>query len=156
MKTKNVNNESVNNESVNKSARVITQNSNEAQKILTANDIIAKFASDNAGLLKTNLGTRKASIYKENLFVGKTDKEKKYLRKVFRNMLLSLSETLVNEKNSDKLKKLIDNFNDFYMTCYVLNDYSISSVCQENLSENKKNILQKALHIVNVASKESN
>lgn len=132
--------------------RVLIQNSNEAKKILTAADVISKFATANSGLLKSNLGVRKSSIYRENLFSGANDKEKKSLRKKFRNMLLSLSETIVSEKNSDKLNKLVNNFNDFYCSCYILNDYSLSSVCQENLATEKKNILQKALQICKAAT----
>ena len=52
-------------------------------------NIISTFANNTKGLLQTSLGTKKASIYKMDIFDGCTDKEKKSLRKKLRNMLFS-------------------------------------------------------------------
>lgn len=126
-------------------------NKNENANVLvnnnSAKDIIQKFAESTKGLLSTNLGTKKSSIYKENLFENCTDKEKKSLRKKFRNMLFSNAKALLNESNKENKDKLIKAFNDFYASAYKTNDYSLQSVCNENLSSEKKDILLKALEI---------
>ena len=106
-----------------------------------ADEILNKVRNNTKGLLNTNLGTKKLSVYKENCFVGCSDKEKKSLRKKFRNVLLSISKSLIEEKNKDNKKKLINAFNEFYRDTYLVNDYSLQSVCNENLSNEKKKIL---------------
>lgn len=120
---------------------------------LSAKEIFAKFSENTQGVLKSNRGTKKANIYKESLFTGTTDKEKKSLRRKFRNMLFSLCETITQEKSKDNLQKLVVAFNEFYSSAFVNNDYSLSSVCQENLNENKKVIIKKALEICKDSSK---
>ena len=124
----------------NESANVVTNNN-------SAKDIITKFAESTKGLLSTNLGTKKSSIYKEDLFENCTDKEKKSLRKKFRNMLYSNAKALINESNKENKEKLIKSFNDFYLSAYKTNDYSLQSVCNENLSKEKKDVLLKALDL---------
>lgn len=127
---------------------VVTNNAKTA-KVETANvkNIIAEFSDNTKGLLQTALGTKKASIYKNEIFDNCTDKEKKSLRKKLRNMLFSCATSLVNEKNAEKKNALIKAFNEFYKDCYANNDYSLQSVCNENLKAEKKEILQNALDI---------
>ena len=116
-------------------------------KKISAKDILSNLQNETAGLLKTNLGTKKATIYKENIFENYSDKEKKSLRKKLRNTLFSLCSSLINEKEETKKKKLISSFNEFYKQVYIINDYSLQSVCNENLKSEKKEILQNALDI---------
>lgn len=113
----------------------------------TAKDILLFLQNETSGLLKTNLGTKKASIYKEEIFSECSDKEKKSLRKKLRNTLYSLCSSLIDEKEETKKKKLISSFNEFYKQVYIINDYSLQSVCNENLKSEKKEILQNALNI---------
>lgn len=129
-------------------ANVVANNAKTA-KVETANvkNIIAEFSDNTKGLLQTALGTKKASIYKNEIFDDCTDKEKKSLRKKLRNMLFSCATSLVNEKNAEKKNALIKAFNEFYKDCYANNDYSLQSVCNENLKAEKKEILQNALDI---------
>ena len=127
-----------------------TKNNESANKVnnkVSAKDIINKFATNTKGLLQTSLGTKKASIYKIEIFDNCSDKERKSLRKKLRNMLFSCASSLVSEKDKEKQKSLIKAFNDFYKSCYVINDYSLSSVCNENLKQEKKEILENALNI---------
>lgn len=112
-----------------------------------AKDIISKFANNTKGLLQTSLGTKKSSIYKEEIFSKCTDKEKKSLRKKLRNMLFSCATSLVSETKEEKRNQLINAFNDFYAECYKVNDYTLQSVCNENLKAEKKEILEKALNL---------
>ena len=91
----------------------------------------------------TCLGSKKSSLYKEELFNGLSDREKKTTRKKVRNMLFSIAKSLVANA-TDKVK---DEFNSFYKDFYLVNDYTLSSVCSENMSTEKKDILSKALSI---------
>lgn len=112
----------------------------------TANEILAMTAKATAGLIKSNLGTKKSSLFKENV-LPPNEKQKKSMRKKLRNVLFSICSTLVVEQNKEKQSKLISAFNDFYFATYANNDYTLASVCNENLSSEKKDIIKKALEI---------
>ncbi len=127
---------------VKKEQQVINSN-----QITDAKGILKNTLQNVQGLLPTNLGTKKATIYKENIFVNCTEKEKKSLRKKFRNTLYSLSSAIINEQKKENKNKLVNSFNEFYKQVYITNDYSLQSVCNENLKTEKKDILQKALEI---------
>ena len=140
------------NESVNKvnNANKITkkvETATKTNKTKNIESIITKFNENTKGLLSTNLGNKKSSLYKENLFTDLSDKEKKSLRKKLRNMLYSAAKSLVNETNKDNKQKLINAFNELYNEIYKVNDYTLQSVCNENLSKEKKDILLKSLEI---------
>lgn len=113
---------------------------------LTANEIIFKFEKDTKGLLKTSLGTRKTNLYKDNVLPTE-EKAKKSTRKKLRNILFSISSSILQEDNNEKKEKLINSFNDFYTSVYRVNDYTLQSVCNENLNKEKKDIILKALEI---------
>lgn len=130
------------NNKVNESAKVVANN----QKV-SAKDILVNLQKETSGLLKTSLGTKRESIYQTSIFENCSDKEKKSLRKKLRNTLFSLCSSLIDEKDETKKNKLIKSFNDFYKQVYVNNDYSLQSVCNENLKSEKKETLQKALDI---------
>lgn len=110
-------------------------------------DILANLNKSTEGL-KTSFGVKKSDIYKEEIFSELSDKEKKVARKKFRNTILSLSESLTQEKDKTRLEKLKKAFLDFYKQVYKVNDFSLSSVCSENMKETNKEILKKALQIV--------
>ena len=111
-----------------------------------ANEILAMTAKATAGLIKSNLGTKKSSLFKENV-LPTNEKQKKSMRKKLRNVLFSICSTLVVEQNKEKQGKLISAFNEFYFATYANNDYTLASVCNENLSSEKKDIIKKALEI---------
>lgn len=121
-------------------------NKNAKNANVSAKDILAKVNEQTKGLLKTNLGTHKSSVYKESLFAGMQEREKKSLRKKLRNTLLSIANSLISANDKDK-KQLINAFNDMYKSVYITNDYSITSICNENLQQTKKDILLQALNI---------
>lgn len=140
MKNNNVNNES---------AKVVENVENKkAEKKNALENIFKSFNENSKGLLTTNLGTKKFSIYKDELFENIEEKQKKSLRKKFRNMLFSVAKAIVTEKKEENKKSLIDTFNDFYTNVYKVHDYSLSSVCNENLQQEKKEVLLKALEII--------
>lgn len=114
---------------------------------ISAKDILAKFATDTSGLLQTNLSTKKSTVYKEELFSNCSEKEKKSLRKKLRNTIFAAAKGIVAESNKEKQQKLVNAFVDFYKATYKVNDFSLASVCNENLASEKKDVLQKALTI---------
>ena len=118
-----------------------------SNNVKSAKDILQNLQKETQGLLKTSLGTKRESIYQIAIFENCSDKEKKSLRKKLRNTLFSICSSLIDEKDETKKNKLIKSFNDFYRSVYVANDYSLQSVCNENLKAEKKEILQKALDI---------
>lgn len=124
------------------SAKQVVNNSK-----VSAKDILSNLQKETQGLLKTSLGTKRESIYQTSIFENCSDKEKKSLRKKLRNTLFSLCSSLIDEKDETKKNKLIKSFNDFYKLAYVTNDYTLQSVCNENLKSEKKETLQKALDI---------
>lgn len=130
------------NNKVNESAKQVVNN----QKV-SAKDILNTLQKETQGLLKTSLGMKRESIYKSEIFSESTEKEKKSLRKKLRNTLFSLCSSLIDEKDETKKNKLIKSFNDFYKQVYVTNNYTLQSVCNENLKSEKKEILQTALNI---------
>ena len=125
---------------------------NNAEKTTNVKNIISNFNDNTKGLLQTSLGTKKVSIYKVDIFENCTDKEKKSLRKKLRNMLFSCATSLVAEKDATKKNELVKAFNAFYKDCYANNDYSLQSVCNENLKAEKKEILEKALSLCKVVA----
>ena len=112
----------------------------------TANEILAMTAKATSGLIKSSLGTKKSSLFKENV-LPTDEKQKKSMRKKLRNVLFSICSTIVVEQNNEKKSKLISAFNEFYFATYANNDYTLASVCNENLSSEKKDIIKKALEI---------
>lgn len=122
------------------------KNNANAVKNAKANEILAMTAKATEGLIKSNLGTKKSSLFKEDVLPS-DEKQKKSMRKKLRNLLFSICSTLVIEQNKEKQTKLINAFNEFYFETYALNDYTLASVCNENLSSEKKDIIKKALEI---------
>ena len=104
-----------------------------------ASEILAKTAKATEGLIKSNLGTKKSSLFKSGVLPTE-EKQKKSMRKKLRNVLFSICSTIVVEQNKEKQNKLISAFNE-------VNDYTLASVCNENLSREKKAIIKKALAI---------
>lgn len=112
-------------------------------------ELLEKSKKQTQSLLVSNLGTKKESIYKEELFTGLSDKEKKSNRKRIRNYVHAIFESLLQaEKNNkkDNVKKLANEFSEFYKETYKINDYSFSSVASENTKD--KETINNALSII--------
>ena len=77
-----------------------------------ANEILAMTAKATEGLIKSNLGTKKSSLFKEDVLPS-DEKQKKSMRKKLRNLLFSICSTLIVEQNKEKQTKLINAFNVF-------------------------------------------
>lgn len=84
------------------------------------------------------------SVFKKELIDGMTEIQAKIFRRKIRKMIISFAETLVNAPTDAKAKQ---QFNELYKQVYAVNDYTLQSICSENMKEINKKILQKALKI---------
>ena len=84
------------------------------------------------------------SVFKKELIENLTDTQAKVFRRKIRKMMLSFAETLCNAPTDATAKK---QFNELYKQVYTVNDYTLQSVCSENMKEINKNLLRKALEI---------
>lgn len=112
-------------------------------------ELLEKSKKQTQSLLVSNLGTKKETLYKEELFSGLSDKEKKSARKRIRNYVHAIFESLLQaEKNNKKenVKKLANEFSEFYKETYKINDFSFSSVASENTKD--KDTINNALLII--------
>lgn len=125
-----------------KNANVEILKSNE-EKNYSFNEILKKVENQTEGLLKSNLGNRQKTLYKESIFENCTEKEQKSIRRKIRKVVLSFADNIQSKEN----KKLINAFNEFYKETFICNDYSLHSICNENLASEKKEKLQKLLDI---------
>ncbi len=106
------------------------KNNNEIKKV-NVNEILSKVTAN----LKTNLG-RNESIYKKEIF--ENIENKKNFRSKLRKIAENFAKTINNEKNKENLKSLIKDFEEFYKSFYILNDYSVNSICSNNTDEQTK------------------
>ena len=116
---------------------------------MNVNESLSKSRKQTESLLVTNKGTKKESIYKDSIFDGMSDKEKKSARKKVRNYVHSIFESLIKadaDKKKEIVKKLAKEFADFYCETYKINDYTFASVASENTKE--KDTINKALSIL--------
>lgn len=116
---------------------------------MNINEILTKSRKQTESLLTTNKGTKKESIYKEEIFTGLSDKEKKSARKKIRNYVHSIFESIIDaskEKKSANISKLVKEFSDFYLATYKVNNYSFSSIASENTKD--KETINNALSII--------
>ena len=113
------------------------------------NEILEKSRKQTESLLTTNKGTKKETIYKESIFEGINDKQKKSARRKIRNYIHYIFESLIAAKKENKkanITKLAKEFSEFYKETYKVNDYSFSSVASENTKE--KALINDALTII--------
>lgn len=84
------------------------------------------------------------SVFKKELIEGLTDTQAKVFRRKVRKMIISFAETLCNAPMDANAKK---QFNELYKQVYAINDYTLQSICSENMKDINKKILQKALDL---------
>ena len=94
--------------------------------------------------INLSLESSHRSVFKKELIEGMTDTQAKVFRRKIRKMILSFAETLVNAPTDAKAKQ---QFNELYKQVYAVNDYTLQSICNENMKDVNKKILQKALEI---------
>lgn len=110
----------------------------------TNNAIESIFANLAKSGINLSLENSHRSVFKKELINGMTDIQAKIFRRKIRKMMLSFAETLCNAPTNATAKK---QFNELYKQVYAVNDYTLQSVCSENMKDVNKKILQKALDI---------
>lgn len=112
-------------------------------------EILEKSRKQTESLLTTNKGTKKESLYKESIFAGLNDKQKKSARRKIRNYVHSIFDSLIlanKENKKSNVTKLSQEFLAFYKETYRINDFSFASIASENTKE--KELINNALVIL--------
>ncbi len=104
-------------------------------------DIFANLAKSGINL---SLENSHRSVFKKELIENLTDTEQKTFRRKARKLILNFAETLCNAPTDAKAKA---QFNELYKSLYAINDYTLQSICSENMREKNKDVLKKALEI---------
>lgn len=109
-----------------------------------SNAIESIFANLAKSGINLSLENSHRSVFKKELIENLTDSQAKVFRRKIRKMIISFAETLCNAPTDAKAKQ---QFNDLYKQVYSVNDYTLQSICSENMKDVNKKILQKALDI---------
>lgn len=131
-----------------------TKNISKEKATIKANESILNnmMQTIDKSLFVSNSGQNKENIYKKDIFSHCiTDTDKKRTRTKIRNTMDSFcSSFLAYKANSqtEKLKALKNQFDVFYKTVYLKNDYTIESIISNNTEINKKNNFIKMLSII--------
>ena len=131
-----------------------TKNIAKEKATIKANESIlsAMYQTIDKSLFVSNSGQNKENIYKKDIFAHCiTDTDKKRTRTKIRNTIDSFCSSFIAYKannQTEKLKALKTQFDVFYKTVYLKNDYSIESIISNNTEVNKKNNLIKMLSII--------
>lgn len=116
---------------------------------MNINEILEKSRKQTESLLTTNKGTKKESLYKESIFAGLNDKQKRNARRKIRNYVHSIFDSLIlasKENKKSNVTKLSQEFLAFYKETYRINDFSFASIASENTKE--KDLINNALVIL--------
>lgn len=99
---------------------------NKEEKKFSFSELLNKVTNN----LPTCKGSKKESIYKNSIFADCKDKdEKKQRRKKIRNLAENFCKAILQSPENEQLKK---DFLEFYKQCYLINDFSVSSICSKN------------------------
>lgn len=90
-------------------------------------------------------------IFKKELIKNLPENDAKIFRRKIRGLLISYAKMICKENG--KNVKNINAFNTIYQNSYAVNDYSLSSICSDNMKEVNKEILKKALNFAKLKTK---
>lgn len=115
------------------------------------NETTTKVSSDIFSVLKgfQNVGTKKESIYKVELFNGKSEKERKSLRRKIRNSRDNMIELFNGTKDIAKRKEIATAWKEFAKKVYA--DTSI--IFEANTTDDKAVIIAKFITEINAITK---
>lgn len=100
--------------------------SNNSEKNFSFSELLNKVTTN----LPSCKGSKKESIYKNSIFADCKDKdEKKQRRKKIRNLAENFCKAILQSPENEQLKK---DFIEFYKQCYLVNDFSVNSICSKN------------------------
>ena len=92
--------------------------------------------------LKTNAG-RNESIYKKEIYTDIPKEKHKNLRTKLRKITENFARTIIAEKDKEKLKSVIKDFTKYYTEIYLVNDFSVNSICSNNTDAETKELYRK-------------
>lgn len=95
--------------------------------------------------LVSNAGIKKENLYKNEIFDGMDESEKKRTRKKFRKLCENYCSSVISITDKEKLKELAKDFENFYTNVYRINDYTISSLLSQNAKDEKLSLFAKGL-----------
>lgn len=101
-----------------------------------------------SGVIAKGIKGQSIDIYKKELFTGLFDEQKKQVRKQLRKIRDGFFADILREKDKVKLQKLCKQFYSWYVDIYIINDFSVNSVCNGRTDENTRNLCEKALQII--------
>ena len=87
--------------------------------------------------LVSNKGTKKENLYKNEIFDGMEDSEKKRTRKKIRNLCENFCSSILDITDEKKQLNLAKDFEKFYSNVYRVNDYTLSSILSQNAKDEK-------------------
>lgn len=119
----------------------VTDNVKNESKKISIKDIFSNLEKSGINL---SLENSHRSVFKKELIENLTDTEQKTFRRKARKLILTFAETLCNAPTDAKVKA---QFNELYKSLYAINDYTLQSICSDNMREKNKEVLKKALEI---------
>ena len=124
---------------------------NNSANVISISDIekMLGIENQNKGKFNSVLGANKESIFRKetlNYFIDK-GKKSSNLRTKARNKVQSYAKSIINLTDKKEIKELFEAFNNFYKSWYKINDYSLSSLCSDNMDKDKKDNIIKMLAI---------
>jgi len=82
---------------------------------------------------------QKKETSKDRMYKNEVDKKQRQIIRKKRNKFIDNVLYFQSQKMQNELKNEINLFNEFYKETYLLNDYSLNSICQNN-SDNETKI----------------
>ena len=104
----------------------------------------------NASGVNVSNSTRR-EIFKKELIKNLPENDAKAFRRKIRGLLISYAKMICKENG--KNVKTINAFNAIYQNSYAVNDYTLNSVCSDNMKEVNKELLKKALNFAKPKAK---
>ena len=95
--------------------------------------------------LVSNAGTKKENLYKNEIFEGMDESEKKRTRKKIRKLCENFCASVISITDEKKLQSLSKDFEKFYTNVYRVNDYTISSLLSQNAKDEKLSLFASGL-----------
>lgn len=98
---------------------------------------VKKVLEDTTKNLKSSSG-RNESIYKKEIYNDIPKDKHKNLRTKLRKISENFAKSILAETNTTKLEQLKKDFCEYYKAIYMLNDFSVNSICSNNTDEQTK------------------
>lgn len=94
--------------------------------------------------LGINLTSSRREVFKKEIINNLSETEAKTFRRKVRKMVVAYAESICMQPANEKL---IKQFTELYAKCYSVNDFTLHSICSDNMRESSKKVIEKALSI---------